>query len=91
MMKSNKTLMSVLAIGILSVALSACQKNENAAENGAAEKAGKQLDQAAAQAAVQLNKIGEQAGKALEKAGEKIQGAAKDAQTKNAETKDAQK
>lgn len=90
-MKSNKTLMPVLAIGMLSVVLSACQKNENTAEKGPAEKAGQQLDQAAAKAAVEINKIGEQAGKALEKAGEKIQGASKDAQTKNADAKDAQK
>lgn len=79
MTKSSSGLMSALALGILCVGLSACQKVETTTEKGPAEKIGQQLDQAAAKAAVELNKVAEQAGKGLEKAGEKIQNAAKDA------------
>lgn len=82
-MEFNKTLMSAITASILLVGLSACQKADVAAEKGPAEKAGQQLDQAAAKAAVEINKVAEQAGKGLEKAGENIQNAAKDAQTKN--------
>jgi len=52
-----------LAIGILILGLSACEKKE-----GPAERAGKEIDKSI-----------ENAGKQLEKAGDKIQDAAKDA------------
>lgn len=54
----------VLAMGVLAMALSGCQKQE-----GPAEKAGKQIDKA-------MGSIGEQ----IQKAGDKIQDAAKDMQ-----------
>lgn len=74
---------AVLAAGALTAGLlAACQKTEVAAEKGPAEKAGQQLDQAAAKASVELNKAAEQAGQALEKAGEKLQTSAKEQQQK---------
>lgn len=79
--------LAAAAIATLSLALSACQKNEPTADKGPAEKAGAQLDQAASKAAVELNKVAEEAGKGLKKAGENLQGAAKDAQSKNEQAK----
>jgi hypothetical protein len=76
---------SILAAAALATGLAACQKNEPAAEKGPAEKAGAQLDQAASKAAVELNKAAEKAGEGLKKAGENLQGAATDAQKKNAD------
>lgn len=81
MMNSRKSI-GVVALVTLFAALSACQKTD-VAEKGPAEKAGAQLDQAAAKASVELNKVAEQAGKSLEKAGESMQGTAKDAQKKD--------
>ncbi|MDB5763817.1 MAG: hypothetical protein JWQ21_2812 [Herminiimonas sp.] len=83
MMNSNKIFTSVLTISALAISLAACEKSQDTAEKGPAEKVGQQLDQAAAQAAVQINKAAEQAGKGLAKAGETIQGAAKNAQTQD--------
>ena len=83
MITSSKKPAFVFALSILVVVLSACQKNDNAAGKGPAEKAGQQLDQAAAKAAVEINKAAEQAGKGLEKAGESLQNAAKDAKAKD--------
>jgi hypothetical protein len=76
---------SILLAALFALSLSACQKNEPAADKGPAEKAGAQLDQAASKAAVEMNKVAEEAGKGLKKAGESMQSAAKDAQTKNAD------
>ena len=59
----GKTVVTGLALSILVVGLSACEKKE-----GPMERAGKEVD-----------KTMESAGKKLEKAGEKIQDAAKDA------------
>lgn len=81
----NKNVMTALVMSGLMVGLSACQKNENTAEKGPAEKAGQQLDQATAQAGKEISKVAEQAGKSLEKAGEKLQNSVKD------KDKDAQK
>lgn len=61
MMKLNKLAGTTLAMGALLVALSGCQKQE-----GPAERAGKEVDQA-------TDKVGEQ----LEQAGESIQDTAK--------------
>ncbi len=61
MMKLDKTVSAALAISVMLVALSGCQKKE-----GPAEQAGKQVDQATAQ-------VGEQ----IEKTGDAIQDAAK--------------
>jgi hypothetical protein len=90
MTKSNRGITLAMALGILCIGLSACQKVDPAADKGPAEKIGQQLDQAAAKAAVELNKVAEQAGKGLEKAGEKIQNAAKEAKNNTAPA-DAQK
>ena len=61
MMKFGGTLSAALVMGALLAALSGCQKQE-----GPAERAGKQVDQAV-----------EKAGQQIEKAGESIQDAAK--------------
>lgn len=61
MMKLDKMARTSVAMGVLLVALSGCQKQE-----GPAEQAGKEVDQAA-------EKVGEQ----IEKAGESIQDTAK--------------
>lgn len=61
MMKFGKTVSAVLSMGALLVVLSACQKQE-----GPAERAGKEVDQAV-----------DNAGQQIEKAGESIQDAAK--------------
>lgn len=61
MMKLNKMALTSLVMGALLVALSGCQKQE-----GPAEQAGKDIDQAT-----------EQAGEQIEKAGESIQDTAK--------------
>ena len=63
MTKIRNSVCAGLAMGILIVGLSACEKKE-----GPAERAGKEIDKSV-----------ENAGKQIEKAGEKIQDAAKDA------------
>ncbi len=90
-MKFTTVLTTAITVSFLVAGLSACEKKETAADKGPAEKAGQQLDQAAAKAAVEINKVAEQAGKGLEKAGENIQNAAKNAQTKNEQTKSTDK
>ena len=62
MMKFEKYVATTFAMGILVAALSGCQKQE-----GPAERAGKQIDNA-------VDKTGQQ----IEKAGDKIEDAAKD-------------
>ncbi|NTV87395.1 MAG: hypothetical protein HGA21_11715 [Burkholderiaceae bacterium] len=61
MMKTQNVVSAALAVSVLLVALSGCQKQE-----GPAEQAGKQVDRA-------TGKVGEQ----IEKAGDSIQDAAK--------------
>jgi len=81
-MRQGKT-MALIAAGLLVVGLSACEKKESTADApGAAEKAGKQIDQAATKAGEQLNKIAGQAGEKMQEAGQKLQNAADDAQKK---------
>ena len=63
MMKTRATVCAGLAMSILIVGLSACEKKE-----GPAERAGKQIDKAV-----------ESTGQQIEKAGQKIQDEAKDA------------
>ena len=63
MSKIRNCIGAVLAMGILALGLSACEKKE-----GPAERAGKEID-----------KTVESAGKQLEKAGQQIQDSAKDA------------
>ena len=61
MLKFGKTVSAALVVGALLAALSGCQKQE-----GPAERAGKQVDQAV-----------EKAGQQIEKAGESVQEAVK--------------
>jgi len=63
MTRIGSSICAVLAMSVLIVGLSACQKKE-----GPAERAGKQIDKAV-----------ENAGQQVEKAGQQIQDAAKDA------------
>jgi hypothetical protein len=77
----------------LLMSLTACQKKDDTTGKGPAEKAGAQVDAAAAKAGEALNKAGEKAGQALQSAGEKggeamkkgggkLEDASKDAQKK---------
>ncbi len=81
-MKSIKLVKPLFAAVVLMIGLAGCQKKEPLAEKGPAEKAGQQIDQAAAKARDETSKATEKAGQQIEKAGEKIQDAAKDAQSK---------
>lgn len=79
-MKATRTAIQLLGIGVFLTGLAACQKQEVAEEKGPAEKAGQQLDQAAARASEELSKAAEKAGKGLQEIGQKIQNEAKEAQ-----------
>lgn len=83
-MKINNVFTSLFVAAVLVTAIAGCKKPETVAEKGPAEKAGQQLDQAAAKAGEKLNEVANKAGQQMEKAGEKIQGAAKDAMQSNA-------
>lgn len=61
MLKNKRSAVALIAAGLMALALAGCQKQE-----GPAEKAGKQIDNAVSQA-----------GQQIEKAGDKIQEAAK--------------
>jgi hypothetical protein len=91
MMKSNKSIAALLTAGVLIAGLVGCQKKEVAAEQGPAETAGQQIDQAAAKLAQEADQaqaaasqgasnMTEEAGKKIENAGEKMQEAANDQQ-----------
>ncbi len=69
----RKQLMAVVAMSALVLTLTACQKQE-----GPAEKAGKEIDQASEKAAEQLKDATDKLGQQLEKAGEKMQDATRD-------------
>lgn len=71
MMNTRESTTAVLAMAALVIGLAACQRNEDTAGKGPAEKAGAQIDRATNQAAENLNKAGEQVGQAAQKAGEK--------------------
>lgn len=72
-MRLKQFMGSAMAISALMLALAACQKQE-----GPAEKAGKEIDQASEKAAEKLNEATDKLGQQLEKAGQKIQDATKD-------------
>jgi hypothetical protein len=91
MMIRRESTAVVLAIATFLMGSVACQRQEDAAEKGAAQKAGEKIDQATTQAGENINKAGEQVGKAMQKAGEKggeaaqkagekMEGASKDAE-----------
>ncbi|WP_136415384.1 hypothetical protein [Herbaspirillum sp. ST 5-3] len=80
MKNSAKSAATLMAIGVLMLSLSACQKKEVAEEKGPAEKAGQQIDQAAARAGTELNKATEKAGQAMQQLGQKLQDEAQDMQ-----------
>jgi hypothetical protein len=83
MMKRGKNAAMLLALGVLIASLTACEKKEVATEEkGPAEKAGKQIDQAAAKAGEELNKVAEKAGEKMQQAGQKLQNEAAEAQKK---------
>jgi hypothetical protein len=72
-----------MVMAVFAVTLCACEKKEVATEQkGPAEKAGQQLDQAAARAGEELNKVAEKAGKGLQEMGQKLQQEAQEAQKK---------
>ncbi len=80
---TKKSVISLMLLGALTVGLSACQKKEVATEEkGPAEKAGQQLDQAAARAGEELNKAAQKAGQGLQEMGQKLQNEAQEAQKK---------
>ena len=68
-----KQLMAVVVMSALVLTLAACQKQE-----GPAEKAGKEIDQAGEKAAEQLKDATDKLGQQLEKAREKMQDAIRD-------------
>lgn len=68
-----KNVTAVLLVSALSMGLTACQKE------GAAERAGKEVDKAVEKAGQEIGKVGEKTGQALEKAGEKVRDTAKSA------------
>jgi predicted small secreted protein len=81
MFKSTQALARLVLAGLLAANLAACQKNETASgEKGPAERAGQQLDQAAARAGEELNKAAQAAGKGMQQLGQKIQNEAEQAQ-----------
>ena len=70
-MNTSNTVRVALVVGALLAAISGCQKQE-----GPAERAGKQLDQAVEQAGKDVDKAVEKTGEQMEKAGESIRDAA---------------
>ena len=72
-MKLNPFMGSAVVMSALVLVLSACQKQE-----GPAEKAGKEIDQASEKAAEKLDDATDKLGQQLEKAGEKMQDATRD-------------
>jgi hypothetical protein len=80
MMNTRNIAVRLVAASILMTGLAACQKQDAKEGMGPAEKAGQQLDQAAARAGDELNKAAEEAGKGLQKLGQKIQNESKEAQ-----------
>ncbi len=72
-MKLNQFMGSAMVMSARVLALSACQKQE-----GPAEKAGKEIDQASEKAAEALKDATDKLGQELEKAGEKMQDATRD-------------
>ena len=84
MTKSGKTIVTLIAAGIWTAGFSGCEKKpEPKVQNGPAEQAGQQLDQAAARAGQELNQAAEKTGEGLQRFGEKLQNEAQDAQKKN--------
>ncbi|WP_019143275.1 hypothetical protein [Noviherbaspirillum massiliense] len=71
MMKAMHTTALAVAAGVLMIGLGGCQKKDESAGQGTAEKAGQQIDQAASKAGQELNKAGEKVGEVMQKAGEK--------------------
>lgn len=82
MYRSTKSTHALLAAGAVLLALAGCEKREETAGAGPAERAGAQLDQAASRAGEELNKVAEKAGEGLQQMGEKLQNKAEEAQKK---------
>ena len=62
-----------LMIAVLAAALAGCEKRQSAEDGGPAERAGKQLDQAASRAGEELNKFAGKVGQGMEQAGKTLQ------------------
>ena len=73
MTKIGRSVIAALMLGALVAVLSGCQKKE-----GAAERAGKEIDKAAEKTGEAINKAVNKTGETMEKAGEKMQDAARD-------------
>lgn len=72
-----------ITLGMLIMALSACEKKETAADaKGPAERAGQQIDQATVRAGEELNRAAEKTGEGLQEMGKKLQNRAEEAQKK---------
>lgn len=83
MLLRSNPMRAALVAGLLLTGLSACEKQETAAEGkGPAERAGQHIDQAAKRAGEELNKVAEKAGKGLQEAGSKLEDKAQEAQKK---------
>lgn len=85
MIQAGKIMTSLLSVAALVTVVVACEKRQETAEEGTAEKIGKQVDEAAAKAGKELNKAAEKAGQGLSRMGEKLQNAAKEAQQQEKE------
>ncbi len=72
MMKSRTTMIAAVALTVWLAALSGCQKQE-----GPAETAGKNIDQAVQKSGEKIDEAKEKLGEKIEKAGENLQDAAK--------------
>lgn len=80
MMTIQKLLIRAIAVSVVMIGLVACEKRDVEEGKGPAEKAGEQLDQAAARAGEELNKAAEKAGQGLQALGQKMQNESKEAQ-----------
>ncbi len=80
MMKRTRTAICRGMIGVMLAGLLGCEKTDVADnEKGPAEKAGAQIDHAAARAGEELNKVAEKAGEGLQRLGQKLQDEAQQA------------
>lgn len=82
MMKPVKSTTALLAAASLMLVLAGCEKRDETTGAGPAERAGQQLDQAAARAGEELNQIAGKAGQGMQQMGEKLQNKAEEAQKK---------
>ena len=82
MLNSIKSFAVLLAAGAFASGLAGCEKREEAAGPGPAERAGQQIDQAAGRAGEELNKMAGKAGQGMQELGQKLQEKAEEAKKK---------